>query len=150
MSIPWTTVDQPEAGPKAVVLVTWFELASRRKVPAFMLYGPSLWWQARHSPGMLGVAFRGEPFKGTFWTLSAWTDRRSLASYTRTNPHAAAMEKVRPWMHDFIRASWEVPVVDLPTSIRNAGPLWAEAERRVADELVLHRAERGIRADTSC
>ncbi|MBO2448911.1 hypothetical protein J4573_17545 [Actinomadura barringtoniae] len=150
MSIPWTTVDQPDAGPKAVVLVTWFELASRLRVPSFMRYGPPLWWQARHSPGLLGVAFRSEPFKGTFWTLSAWTDRKSLASYTRTDPHGAAMEKIRPWMQDFVRSSWEVPVADLPARLRDVRPLWAEAERRVADELVLHRAERSIRGRTPC
>jgi hypothetical protein len=139
MSIPWTTVDHPEAGPKTVVLVTWFVLDNRWRTPAFLLHGPPLWWQARHSPGMLGVAFRAQPFKCTFWTLSAWTDRRSLASYTRTNPHRAAMERVRPWMHDFVRASWDMPTADLPTSLRTVGPLWEEAERRVAKELEARR-----------
>lgn len=134
MEFPWTPVHQPEAGPSAVVLVTWFKLKSPWRSPAFMFHGLRLWWQARRSPGVLGVSIRSQAFKGTFWTLSAWTDRRSLAAYTRTDPHGAAMAKIRPWMKGFARVFWTVPVADLPANARAARPLWADAQSRVAEE----------------
>jgi hypothetical protein len=135
MEFPWTTVNQPDAGPSAVVLVTWFKLESRWRSPTFMFHGLRLWWQAQHSPGALGVSIRAHPFNGTFWTLSAWTDRKSLAAYTSTDPHGSAMAKIRPWMNDFARVFWTLPVADLPTTAKTSHPLWSDAQHRVAKEL---------------
>jgi Domain of unknown function (DUF3291) len=140
MDFRWTTVRRDEAGPDAVVLVTWFRLTSPRLSPAFMFHGLRLWRQARRSPGALGVSIGGDPFRGTFWTLSAWTDHKSLAAYTRTDPHGAAMARIRPWMKEFSRVFWTVPVADLPTRPRGAGALWADGRRRVAEDRDGHSA----------
>ena len=128
MEIPWTRIDQPDAGPEAQVMGSKFELKTALRSPAFLIYSMRLWRQARRSPGILGVSLRAQPLRGTFWTLSAWTDKQALASFARTDPHAAATKRIKPWMEDSTFRFWAVPVADLGSP----SDLWAEAEARIA------------------
>ncbi|MBW8483931.1 hypothetical protein [Actinomadura parmotrematis] len=133
MRFPWISRPAAANGGDAVVLVTWFRLKDSWRSPGFMLHSLLLWWQALRSPGLLGIAIEAHPFRGTFWTLSAWTDRRSLSAYTRTDPHGAAMDRIRPWMDEFERVSWTLPTADLPHT-PTARPLWTDAAERVTQE----------------
>jgi hypothetical protein len=58
MEIPWTRIEQPGAGPEAVVMSSKFELKTTLRAPAFLMYAMRLWRQARRSPGILGVSLR--------------------------------------------------------------------------------------------
>ena len=132
MEIPWTKIEQSGAGPEAVVMSSMFELKTPLRTPAFLMYAMRLWRQARHSPGILGVSLRAQPLKGTFRTLSAWTDEQALGSFARTDPHAAALKRIRPWTKSSTFRFWSVPVRELTSDTFSPAGLWTDAVARVA------------------
>lgn len=135
MEIPWIAKEQPDAGPAAVVMGSKFELSSAVRSPVFLLHSLRLWRQARRSAGIMGVSLRAQPVKGTFWTLSAWTDRQALAAFARTDPHAAAMKRIRPWTKSATFRFWPVPSGELASATFSPASLWADAVARIeADE----------------
>ncbi|WP_119729244.1 hypothetical protein [Thermomonospora amylolytica] len=131
MEIPWSAVEARDTGPVALVMASRFQLSNAWRSPVFLVHSLRLWRQARRSPGALGVSLRAEPLRGTFWTLSAWTDRKALYAYARTDPHGRIMKKIRPWTRDSVFRFWEMPVEDLPRR-RDASALWDEAGERLA------------------
>jgi quinol monooxygenase YgiN len=132
VEIPWTRIEQPGAGPEAIVMSSVFELKTPLRAPAFLMYAMRLWRQARRSPGILGVSLRAQPLKGTFRTLSAWTDEQALASFARTDPHAAALNRIRPWTKSSTFRFWSVPVGELTAGTFSPAELWADGVARVA------------------
>jgi hypothetical protein len=128
MEIPWTKIDQPDAGSEAQVMGSKFELKTALRSPAFLIYSMRLWRQARRSPGILGVSLRAQPLRGTFWTLSAWTDKQALITFARTDPHATTVKRIKPWTKDSTFRFWTVPVAGLSSP----SDLWADAEARIA------------------
>jgi hypothetical protein len=78
------------------------------------------------------VSPRAQPLKGTFRTLSAWTDEQALASFARTDPHAAALRRIRPWTKSSTFRFWSVPVRELTSGTFSPAGLWADAVARVA------------------
>lgn len=132
MEIPWTRFEQPGAGPEAVVMSSIFELKTALRAPVFLMYAMRLWRQARRSPGILGVSLRAQPLKGTFRTLSAWTGEQALASFARTDPHAAALNRIRPWTKSSTFRFWSVPVRELTADTFSPAGLWADAVARIA------------------
>jgi hypothetical protein len=48
---------------------------------------------AASSPGCLGVTLDARVLSRTFFTLSTWVDDDALASFVRTDVHAAAMHR---------------------------------------------------------
>lgn len=132
MEIPWSPTSGRDAGATALVMASRFQLRSAWRSPAFLVHSLRLWRQARRSPGALGVSLRAAPAGGTFWTLSAWTDRKALYDYARTDPHGRVMRRIRPWTQDSDFRFWEVPAEDLPRDRDGAAALWAEADKRLA------------------
>ena len=132
MEIPWTRIEQPGAGPEAAVMSSMFELKTTLRAPAFLMYALRLWRQTRRSPGILGVSLRAQPLKGKFWTLSAWTDEQALASFARTDPHAAALNRIRPWTKGSTFRFWSVPVREITDGTFRPAELWADALARIA------------------
>jgi len=104
-----------------------FELITAWRSPAFLARSPRVWRQADRSPGALGVSLRAQPVKGTFWTLSAWTDRDALSHFARAEPHRTVIGTARPWMKDSVFRFWAIPASDL-----NPAELWADAQARIA------------------
>src|SRR3712207_7182918 len=45
-------------------------------------------------------------FRSSFWTLSAWTDRRALSAFVREMPHLGAMQQLRPHMGPTRFTAW--------------------------------------------
>lgn len=132
MEIPWTTVARPtDETPEVVVMGSRFQLANRWRSPLFLIHSLRLWRQARRTPGILGVSLRAQPLKGTFWTLSAWSDRAAITGYAGTDPHAAARNKIKPWTKESTFRFWTIPTDELPT--KSAQSLWTEAERRITE-----------------
>jgi heme-degrading monooxygenase HmoA len=127
MELPWTAAGAPPAGQDAFVMASKFELSSVRRSPAFLAQAMRAWRQARRSPGVLGVSLRAQPLRGTFWTLSAWTDEAALRAFARAEPHRSIMKRTRPWASTATFRFWTVPAGRLTP----AG-LWSEAEARIS------------------
>ncbi|MFE1314633.1 hypothetical protein [Streptomyces sp. NPDC058755] len=87
----------------------------------------SAWRQVSGAPGAYGASLIAEPFKRTFWTLSAWQDKDALYTYARTEPHKSVMTGLRPTVKQSVFTFWEVPAADLPID-------WSDAKRRLAEQ----------------
>ncbi|RKS73036.1 uncharacterized protein DUF3291 [Actinomadura pelletieri DSM 43383] len=125
-TLPWATLIEDEPETRVVVMASRLEVRSLRHVPGFLRASLLLLRQARRADGAHGVALKAEPFRRTFWTLSAWSDRKSLAAYSKAEPHASTMRRQRAVMRDSAFVFWEATVGDLPID-------WAEARRRLAE-----------------
>lgn len=129
MEIPWMVRDSAEG--EVVVMASKFELKTAWRSPVFLLYALRLWRQALRSPGVLGVSLRAAPLRGTFWTLSAWTDKKALYAYAKAAPHSPAMKRIHPWMKHSTFRFWTVPAGSLPAPAK-AADLWRDGEAHLA------------------
>jgi len=127
-TLPWTTPKNAVAGAEAFVMASRLEVTSLRTVPRFFLRSLAAWWQVKGAPGLLGASLVAEPFKRTFWTVSAWDGRGSLYEYAKTNPHADIMRGFRPLMRRTTFLTWTVPAGELPIG-------WDDAKRRLLDQI---------------
>ncbi|MFE3022915.1 hypothetical protein [Nocardia tengchongensis] len=125
-TLPWTTVGTPTT-PEVQCMASRLEVKSLRHAPGFLISSLSLWWQARRSPGALGVALKAEMFKGTFWTYSAWDDKSAIYTYARTEPHKSTVERKRKVMQEATFVFFKAPANELPLP-------WPEIRRRIAEQ----------------
>src|SRR5689334_15388791 len=125
-ALPWFTVNEPTQE-EVLVMASRLELKSFRHIPAFFKASMSLLQQARRSQGAIAVSLKAHLTKRTFWTVSAWTDKRSVHTYAATEPHKSAMPRFRPAMKEATFVFWTASSKDLPIT-------WNEVSRRVAEE----------------
>ena len=76
------------------------QLSGRQSVPLFLYLALGVFVQVLRAPGVAGASLKAEPLKGCFWTLSSWTDKKSIAAYSDSDPHRSTVRKLRPWMAD--------------------------------------------------
>lgn len=129
-TIPWmpgaAATESPDSG-EAVVMASKFEVKSLLNVPRFFLLSLVVWKQVRSAPGTIGASLRAEPFKKTFWTLSAWQDQESLEAFSRSDPHAKVVAKLIPTMDRSTFVFYGAARSELPLS-------WDDATRRIAEK----------------
>ncbi|MEV6097407.1 hypothetical protein [Nocardia sp. NPDC051981] len=113
--------------PEAQCMASRLEVKSLRSAPGFLIASLALWWQARRSPGVLGVALKAEMLKGTFWTYSAWDNKAAISAYAGAEPHKSTVERKRKVMRDATFVFFNAPVDELPLS-------WGEIRHRIAKE----------------
>ncbi len=126
-TLPWTTVNAPAPDAKAFVMASRLEVRSFADVPRFFLRSLAAWKQVTGAPGAFGASLIAEPLKRTFWTLSAWEDKKALYTYAKTEPHRSIMNGLRSTMSHSVFTFWEIPAADLPVD-------WADARRRLAEQ----------------
>ncbi|MCX5063053.1 DUF3291 domain-containing protein [Streptomyces sp. NBC_00452] len=126
-TLSWTTVSTPAPDAQAFVMASRLEVRSLKDVPRFFLKSLAAWRQVSNAPGAYGASLIAEPFKRTFWTLSAWQDKEALYTYAKTEPHRSIMTGLRSTMKDSVFAFWQVKAADLPID-------WTDARRRLAEQ----------------
>ena len=126
-TLRWTTVNTPAPGTEAFVMASRLEVRSLTDVPRFFLKSPAAWKQVSGAPGAYGASLIAEPWKRTFWTLSAWENRDALHAYARAEPHLSIMNGLRPAMKGSVFTFWRVPAAELPID-------WTQARRRLAEQ----------------
>ncbi|WP_227981817.1 DUF3291 domain-containing protein [Nocardia spumae] len=135
-TLPWVTIARPTAE-TVQIMASRLEVRSLRHVPRFFATSIVLWRQARRSPGALGVTLKADLVRGTFWTLSAWSDTDSIHAYARTDPHASAIVRAREVVAESTFVFWSAPAAELPID-------WEQARLRISAE-----RENGSRATSS-
>lgn len=125
-TLPWMNLETAEPDGDVLVMASRLEVRSLRDVPGFLLASLALLKQARRSPGAHGASLKADLTKRTFWTLSAWRDKKALESYAAAEPHASTMRGKRGVMRDSTFVFWTVKGTDLPIG-------WADAQRRIAE-----------------
>jgi hypothetical protein len=89
----------------AIVSVTRLRLHSIRFFPGFFWYTRRSIWQAKRTPGNLGVRVRKT--KGlAFWTLAIWRDDQAIRTFVPASPHKEAMQKLPHWCDEAAFADW--------------------------------------------
>ncbi|MER5867260.1 DUF3291 domain-containing protein [Kitasatospora sp. NPDC002040] len=132
-TLPWTTPNAPQPGTQVLVMASRLEVGSLKDVPKFFLKSLAAWRQVKTAPGAVGATLIAQPLKRTFWTLSAWEDRKTLYTYAKTEPHHTIMTSLRSVMKVSTFVFWEVPAEQLPID-------WADAKNRIAEQQRLDAA----------
>jgi quinol monooxygenase YgiN len=122
--LPWRTKTQPDPGRSYLVMASRLPLRSRRTLPRFLGLTLSVVRQLEGTDGLVGYTLLAQPMKGTFWTLSAWTDQQHLDDFARAMPHRAIIRRLRPRMAQARFSFWTVKGSALPIT-------WQEATDRL-------------------
>jgi heme-degrading monooxygenase HmoA len=137
LPIPWTAgkaVRRGEDGrpdhdgDTTLVQVSRLELARRRDVPGFLVAALRIRRLALRTPGCIGLALRAQPFRRTFWTLSAWDDQAAIGAFMRSDGHRAVMVEYRGRMAGSHFHTWNA-------GEGTARPTWTDARRRYDESL---------------
>ncbi len=70
-TLPWTVPNRPPQATEVHVFASRFETRTLWGALKFLVRTPRVWRQIRSAPGAYGASLRAEPFRRTFWTLSA-------------------------------------------------------------------------------
>ena len=123
INVPWITRQKTPDLP-VVVMASRLQLSGRRSVPLFLYLSIGTFLHVLRSPGVAGAALKAEPLKGCFWTLSSWTDRKSIAAYAASDSHRSTVERLRPRMASSRFLTYEM----------QGKPDWADAMARIRAE----------------
>ncbi|MFE0470927.1 DUF3291 domain-containing protein [Streptomyces sp. NPDC058947] len=123
-TLPWTVPNTPPHGTEVHVFASRFETRTLWGALRFLAGTPAVWRQVRRSPGAYGATLRAQPFRRTFWTLSAWESKDALHAFARAGAHAPASRGLAPQMRDAAFTTWQASSEDLPIP-------WSEALRRL-------------------
>ncbi|MBO2449006.1 hypothetical protein J4573_18025 [Actinomadura barringtoniae] len=126
-TLPWITPNAADPEAEATVMASRLEVKSLRQVPGFFFASIKLWRQARRSDGAWGLSLRAQLLKRTFWTVSAWSDKKALYAYAGAEPHKSTMKRLHKVMKDSTFVFWNAQVSELPIT-------YEEVERRIAEE----------------
>ncbi|MDN3246119.1 DUF3291 domain-containing protein [Streptomyces mutabilis] len=124
-TLPWTVPNQPPPGTEVHVFASRFETRTLWGALKFLARTPGVWRQVKAAPGAYGATLRAEPFKRTFWTLSAWESPAALKAFARSGTHGPTSRGLSAQMRDSKFASWPASSDDLPVD-------WADVRRRLA------------------
>ncbi|CAL9549821.1 MULTISPECIES: DUF3291 domain-containing protein [Streptomyces] len=123
-TLPWTVPNEPPRATEVHVFASRFETRTLWGALKFLVRTPGVWRQIGSAPGAYGASLKAEPFKRTFWTLSAWESPEALKTFARSGPHAPASRGLSAQMRDAKFASWPASSDELPVS-------WTEVRKRL-------------------
>jgi heme-degrading monooxygenase HmoA len=127
LTLPWVTPNKPEASAEAFVMASRLQVKSLMDVPGFLIRSLFAWRQVSKAPGAFGASLIADPFRGVFWTLSAWESREALYRFAATEPHRGIVRKLKPSMRISHFTFWTVDASQLPIK-------WKDAKQRLAQE----------------
>ncbi|GHJ01130.1 hypothetical protein TPA0906_29950 [Streptomyces olivaceus] len=123
-TLPWTVPNRSPQATEVHVFASRFETRTLWGALKFLVRTPGVWRQIRSAPGAYGASLKAEPFRRTFWTLSAWESPQALKTFARSGAHAPAFRGLSAQMRESTFASWPASSDELPVS-------WAEVRSRL-------------------
>jgi hypothetical protein len=122
--LPWKALAQAEPERPYLVMLTTLPIRRLSKLPRFLAYTRRIQKQLGSAPtGLIGYSLLAKPFRGRYWTLSAWQDQQALTAFMREPPHVEAMRELRQVLAGFATIRWTATGAELP-------PDWDEALAR--------------------
>ena len=118
--LPLAYQDPTDPDQRYLVMASRLPLRSRRSIPRFLRLTLSVVRQLERTDGLVGYSLLAQPMKGTFWTLSAWTDQQHLDAFARAMPHLAVIRTLRPRMGPTRFQFWTVQGSALPITWKEA------------------------------
>ena len=127
-AIPWRNLSLIEPEREYLVMASRLPLKTHRRIPKFVRLTLAVSRQLHRTSGLVGYSFLARPISKTFWTMSAWEDRRALAAFTRTMPHLQVMKELQTHMMSTTKfTQWTIPGSSFPVS-------WVEALAQLDQE----------------
>ncbi|MCT7356744.1 DUF3291 domain-containing protein [Streptomyces sp. 15-116A] len=123
-TLPWTVPNTPPSDTEVHVFASRFETRTLWGALKFLVRTPGVWRQVSRAPGAYGASLKAEPWKRTFWTLSAWESPKALAAFARGGTHGPTSRGLARQMRDAKFVTWIAKSGDLPVP-------WREAQRRL-------------------
>jgi hypothetical protein len=123
MDSPWTTFAPADSNREYTALLSYLPLNKYRAIPGFIGSLFQIQKQLQATPGVVGYSLRAKLLSRNFWTLSVWTDEKSLMDFVMKIPHAQAMKAMLPHMGPTKFTKWKVLGSTLPLN-------WEEAMQR--------------------
>jgi hypothetical protein len=120
MDSPWIKFAAPDTNREYVALLSYLPLNKFRAIPSFLNFLIQIQKQLRATPGIIGYSLRAKLLSRNFWTLSAWTDEKTLMEFVVKIPHGQAMKAMLPNMGSTNFTKWSVSGSALPLR-------WADA-----------------------
>lgn len=104
--LPWVEPSGVAANHhEVVVMASLLRLDSIRRVPGFLRAAMAIRQQVLRAVGALGVSLN-TALPRTFFTLSAWRDRKALDAFVRFEPRVSSMRRYRPATADARFVFW--------------------------------------------
>jgi hypothetical protein len=107
------------------IVVTSLRLKDRSRLDDFFASAVALLEQAKGSPGILGSDVLADA-NDTWWTVTSWDGRPSMASFVHTDPHFSAMGRLDDWCDEATFVDWDQSEPELPD--------WLTAGRRLTTD----------------
>src|SRR5215475_6275019 len=111
-----------------VASVTRLHVARWRSLLPFAINAWRSARQAQRSAGFLGGALALEP-PLSFWTMTVWTDEKSMRTFRNSDPHVQVMPRLLHWCDGASYAHWIQDTASVPTpavafqQLRDSGKL---------------------------
>jgi heme-degrading monooxygenase HmoA len=143
-TLPWRWRRRPAEG-RVLVFASRFDSRGFRSSWALFAGGMRIWRTASRSPGSYGASLWAKPFRGKYYTLSAWESEEALHAFARSAVHRSGIKALYAagkvdgvlisWWEDADgwRPQWKDAIrrADASTPGRYAGPA-AEADNNAA------------------
>ena len=126
LALPWTGVRRSDPLGVCTIFAGRLPMRSYRHMPRLLWFAARIRRQLSHTPGVLGYAFALDLRSTALWTVSAWSDRASLATFDRTAPHRTARRVLGSVMLPPTFAVWTWRIDQLPVP-------WHETRMRVRE-----------------
>ena len=97
------------------VSATRLHLRSIRFLPGFFVHSLRSRGQIRSSPGFIRGTFANDGLLG-FWTLTLWTDEKSMKAFRTSGAHLRAMPRLSNWCDEASYAHWEQDAESIPSA----------------------------------
>jgi hypothetical protein len=108
-----------------VIVVTRLRLKDPAFLDEFFTAAVAVAEQANKSDGNAGSDVLADA-NNTFWTRTAWQERRLMDAFVGTEPHLRTMSRIDDWCDEATFVDWEQPGADLPD--------WQTSYRRLVAE----------------
>jgi hypothetical protein len=108
-----------------VIVVTRLRLKDPALLDEFFTAAVAVAEQANKSDGNAGSDVLADA-NNTFWTRTAWQERRLMDAFVGTEPHLRTMSRIDDWCDEATFVDWEQPGADLPD--------WQKSYRRLVAE----------------
>jgi heme-degrading monooxygenase HmoA len=124
--LPWKSFAAVGAEDDCLMLLTTLPIRRLTKLQRFLAFTRRIQKQLDAGPpGLIGYSLLAKPFRGRYWTLSAWRDEEAVRAFIRQPPHVDAMRELRKVLAGFTTIRWSVRGGELP-------PDWDDALARGA------------------
>jgi heme-degrading monooxygenase HmoA len=89
--LPWRWRRRPDSG-RVLVFASRFDGRGFRASCALFTGGVRIWRSAVRSPGVYGASLWAKPFRGKYYTLSAWESEEALRGFARGAVHRSGVK----------------------------------------------------------